>query len=195
MRTGAVTEPSGWAILWGFVQLSAWAIYAGGAFAMEAIWRRTQPSLPQSQIAVACQWMGRRYRWMAAIALGAAAAGGSGVEATAGSDPGPAGPLVWLGWLALVFVLALITFVGHPSLHVRSGADLSDEERAAARAEVARAIRRMDVLLRVDLVLAALTLLALAATATSRADSSAPGPPPGPPPARSSPVSPGVRGS
>jgi uncharacterized membrane protein len=147
---------------WSFLHVLGWSTYIGGALVMELIWRPAQEQMPQSQIAVACQWMGRRYRWIAAMAL--ALTGVSGLAMALRSDEEPTLSTPWgrtlmalvVVWLALVVTLAMITFYGHPSLHARMRADLSEEERAAARERVRRAIHRMDILLRVDLFLALL---------------------------------------
>jgi uncharacterized membrane protein len=67
----------GWELLWTFVHVVSWSTYVGGALVMELVWRPAQQALPPSQTAVACQWMGRRYRWLSLVAL--LAAGVSGV--------------------------------------------------------------------------------------------------------------------
>lgn len=170
MPVTATTDSLPWAVVWSSLRTTSFAVYAGGAFVMESVWRGTQAELPQSQIAEACRWMGRRYRWVAGLALTGAALGGIGVAAAEGAH-GPAGLAVWSGWFVLAALFMTITFLGHPALHRRSGAQHSAEQQAARRAAVARAIHRMDVLLRVDLVVAALTLFALAvATAEPAAD-------------------------
>ncbi len=158
---------SGWATLWYWVQTCSWGIYAGGAFAMETIWRGTQSSLPQSQIAVACNWMGHRYRWIAAMALAGAAVGALGLRLSASAGSPSAQLALWGCWAFLVVVLGAVTFVGHPALHVRMSAEMPEQERVAARAKVARAIHHMDILLRVDLAGAALALVALSCQAST----------------------------
>jgi uncharacterized membrane protein len=150
---------------WTFLHVLGWSTYIGGALVMELIWRPAQEDMPQSQIAVACQWMGHRYRWIAAMALGSI--GVSGAALLAQSDrhlslSSSWGRTMWaliLLWVALVITLGAIAFYGHPSLHSRMRADLSEEERKAARERVRRAIHRMDILLRVDLALALLATL------------------------------------
>jgi uncharacterized membrane protein len=147
---------------WSFLHVLGWSTYIGGALVMELIWRPAQEEMPQSQIAVACQWMGRRYRWIAAMALaltgisGSAMALSSDEELTLSNPWGRTLVASVVVWLALVVTLAMITFYGHPSLHTRMRADLSEDERRAARERVRRAIHRMDILLRVDLFLALL---------------------------------------
>lgn len=150
---------------WSFLHVMGWATYLGGALVMELVWRPAQDHMPASQIAEACRWMGRRYRWVAATALGATGISGAGLVAGDGRPLDLATPYgrtvaaLALMWLAMVASLAAITFLGHPGLHVRMPADLSEPEREAAREEVRRAITRMDRLLRVDLLLAIVATL------------------------------------
>lgn len=145
---------------WTFLHVVGWSTYIGGALVMELIWRPAQNAMPQSQIAVACQWMGHRYRWIAALSLAALAVSGVGLLATSDHELTLStswGRTTWaliLVWVALAATLAAIAFYGHPSLHTRMRADLTDDERRAAREQVRRGIRRMDVLLRIDLALA-----------------------------------------
>jgi uncharacterized membrane protein len=142
-----------------------WSFHFGGALLMELVWRPAQLGMPQSQIGVACQWMGRRYRWLSAGALGVL--GVSGAVMVVRSDEslslahayGRTLVVLMLLWLALVVVLTVLSLSAHPGLHARMAPDATDEERRAARAEVARAIVRMDRLLRLELALSALALL------------------------------------
>jgi uncharacterized membrane protein len=150
---------------WSFLHVLGWSTYIGGALVMELIWRPAQEAMPQSQIAVACQWMGRRYRWVAASSL--VLIGVSGVPMLIRSDESLTWSTSWgrtmaaliLVWLAMSATLAGIAFYGHPSLHSRMSADATDEERKASREQVRRAIARMDKLLRLDLFLALLAAL------------------------------------
>lgn len=147
-------------MFWSFLHVLGWSTYVGGALVMELVWRPAQEAMPQSQIAVACQWMGRRYRWTAAVAL--ALIGISGVAMVLRGDERLTWSTPWgrtvtaliIVWLAMSVVLATITFSGHPGLHARMPPDATDEERDAAREQVRRAISRMDRLLRLDLLLA-----------------------------------------
>ena len=68
--------------------------------------------------------------------------------------------LVGVLWALLLGVLGLLAVAAHPALHVRTPATMSEDDRAAARQEVRRAIRRMDLLLRLELTLALIALLA-----------------------------------
>lgn len=147
---------------WSFLHMLGWSTYIGGALVMELIWRPAQEEMPQSQIAVACQWMGRRYRYVATAAL--AVMGITGVALVVSSDEAITLSTSWgrtvvaliVVWFAMALTLASITFYGHPSLHTRMPANATDEERKASRERVRRAIRRMDILLRLDLFLALL---------------------------------------
>lgn len=148
-----------------WVHALGWSFHFGGALVMELVWRPAQVGMPQSQIGVACQWMGRRYRWLSAVSL--AVLGATGVIMAARADRSlslahaygcTVAALVVL-WLALATVLAVLATSAHPGLHTRMAPDATDEERRAARAAVARAIVRMDRLLRLELALSALALL------------------------------------
>jgi uncharacterized membrane protein len=150
-------------LLWSYLHVLSWSTYVGGALVMEFVWRPAQEALPPSQTAVACQWMGRRYRWLSLIAL--VVAGISGVARLDGvPDAGTAtGRLVLLTvglWAVLLVVLGQLALAAHPALHVRTPATMTEQDRQAARQEVKRAIRRMDRLLRFELVCALAALLA-----------------------------------
>lgn len=150
---------------WTLLHVVGWSTYVGGALVMEFVWRPAQDAMPQSQIAVACRWMGRRYRWIAACSLAVLAVSGVGLAArsehqlTLSTSWGRTACALVLVWLALAATLGAITFHGHPSLHTRMRADLPEEERRAAREQVRRAIGRMDLLLRIDLALALVAAL------------------------------------
>jgi len=143
-----------------------WAAYLGGAMFMELVWRPAQEHIPPSQINVLCQRMGQRYRWLALTALGLIAMTGVGlllVEPAAQRPPVTLSSSYWrtmlalaLCWVALVTLVAVMAVVAHPALHARTPAEMTPEERAAAREVVRRAIRRMDVLLRCELAVGVL---------------------------------------
>jgi len=146
----------------GFVLTLAWALYLGGTMTMELVWRPVQRCLPPGQVNVLCQRMGRRYRW---IALGSLALAGCALApalrrphllSSAYGRTVVAGLFCWALLAAGVLTMALLA---HPALHVRQHASLSAEERAVARARTRRAIRRMDVLLRSEIVLALVAAL------------------------------------
>lgn len=150
---------------WSMIHVLGWSTYLGGAIVMELVWRPAQDAMPQSQIAVACRWMGRRYRWVAAVSLvligvsGAALLVRSDETLTVATSWGRTMWALILSWVAMAVVLAALAFHGHPNLHTRMPAELTEDQRRAAREQVRRAIRRMDVLLRVDLALALLAAL------------------------------------
>lgn len=138
-----------------------WAAYLGGAAFMELVWRPVQEHIPPSQINVLCQRMGRRYRWFALTMLALIAVSGVALVAAAPAGERPPvslGESYWrtmlalvLCWAALVTLVSVMAVVAHPALHARTPADMTPEERAVAREQVRRAIRRMDVLLRCEL--------------------------------------------
>lgn len=150
---------------WSVVHVIGWSVYLGGALVMELVWRPAQEEMPPAQIAVACQWMGRRYRWVASVALlaigtsGAALAVGSDRSLGLGTSYGRTVAALAFLWLVLAAILLAITFLAHPGLHVRMAVELSDVERAAARERVRQAIVWMDRLLRLDLAIALLAAL------------------------------------
>lgn len=149
--------------LWSFVHAVSWSVYLGGALVMEFVWRPAQDAMPPSQIAVACQWMGRRYRWVSLTALlciGASGAARLDDVPDLGSGQGRLEVVAVLLWVVLLALLGLVAMVAHPALHVRTPATMSEEDRAAAREQVRRAIHRMDVLLRLELAVALGALLA-----------------------------------
>jgi uncharacterized membrane protein len=146
----------------GFVLMLAWAVYLGGAVAMELVWRPIQRYLPPGQVNVVCQRMGRRYRWIALAAL--AIAGGSLVPDLRRSHflSSGYGRTAWADlacWALLAFGVMTMAVLAHPALHRRHDTSLDAQARAAAREQTLRAIRRMDLLLRVDIVVALVAVL------------------------------------
>ncbi len=164
---------------WSFVHIVSWSVYAGGTIVMELVWRPAQEHLPASQTAVACQWMGRRYRWLALTALLAAGVSGFVLlgRHDARSEHAAVDVLSWSTsygrtvlaliavWMVLLAVLASLSVIAHPALHARTSSSLSEIERQAARLQVQRAIRRMDLILRLEV---SLTLVALLLGASLR---------------------------
>lgn len=153
--------------LWILCNVASWSVYVGGAVVMEFVWRPAQEHLPMSQIGVACRRMGRRYRWVACFALvGAgtsdiaivAVTGNGGAAFDATSSYGRTTIALALCWVALVITLSTLTFVAHPGLHVRSSTEMTEAERAESRERVRLAIRRMDLVLRIDLAIALVSL-------------------------------------
>lgn len=119
-----------------------------------------------SQIGVACQRMGRRYRWLALAMLVVIAAvsltqlpGRAPGTLTLSSGFGRTIAALALCWFVLVGLVTAMAFLAHPALHVRMPSQLEPEARAAARAQVGRAIRRMDLILRLELAVALLATL------------------------------------
>ncbi len=157
-----------WTLLAWYLELLAWSVYLGGALVMELVWRPAQEHMPMSQIGVACQIMGRRYRWVALTMLSVIAAtsltllpGRAPETLTLSSPFGRTIAALAVCWVLLVALVGSMAFFAHPSLHVRMPSHLDPDGRAAARAEVGRAIRRMDLILRSELVVALVaTLLA-----------------------------------
>jgi len=150
-----------WTFVARYVELVAWSVYLGGALVMELVWRPAQEHLPMSQIGVACQKMGRRYRWIALAMLCVIGLtsltllpGRASETLSISSRFGRSVLALVLCWCALVALVVSMAFSAHPALHVRMPSDLDPDARAAARAEVGRAIRRMDRTLRSELAIA-----------------------------------------
>jgi len=146
----------------GFALTLAWALYLGGTVTMELVWRPVQRYLPPGQVNVLCQKMGRRYRWIALASL--AIAGGALAPALRRPHllSSPYGRTVCAGfacWALLAAGVLTMALLAHPALHLRHDASLSAEEHAVARERTRRAIRRMDVLLRSEIVLAFVAVL------------------------------------
>ncbi|MCC7078471.1 MAG: hypothetical protein IT198_15215 [Acidimicrobiia bacterium] len=164
MPTGILAADA-WATSLTFAHTVGWSVYLGGAILMEVVWRPSQVHIPPSQVNVVCSRMGRRYRWVSFAALLVIAASGIALLFESGSplvlSTGYARTLLALAllWVILVGLLGVLAVAAHPALHVRTPASMSDEARRAARESVRRAIRRMDVLLRVELGLAGLAAL------------------------------------
>lgn len=174
MPTGILATDA-WSTALTFAHTVGWSVYLGGAILMEVVWRPSQVHIPPSQVNVVCSRMGRRYRWVSFAALLVIAATGVTLLFDAGGlatrAPVFRPPLVLstgygrtllalaLLWVILVGLLGVLAVAAHPALHVRTPASMSDEARRAARESVRRAIRRMDVLLRVELGLAGLAAL------------------------------------
>ena len=135
----------------GYLFTVEWAVYLGGALFMELVWRPLQRHVPPGQTGVLCNAMGRRYRWLALSCLAAlavtaivwqAVGGGLGAWRAAGL----AG-----AWTALVALVAGMGLLVHPRSHARQR---PGEDRAVLRQRRLRAIRIMDAMLRVELVVA-----------------------------------------
>src|SRR5674476_969182 len=121
---------------------------------MELVWRPVQRDIPPSQIGAMCRWMGRRYRWLGLGALGLAAVTwlswrGLGGTVLLASRPAAAVPPAASGWPVAAMGVLL-----HPRSHARWRAGAHAADAAAARRRKVRALRTMDVLLRVELAVA-----------------------------------------
>lgn len=155
-----------WTVAARYVLLLAWSVYLGGALVMELVWRPAQDGMPMSQIGVACRVMGRRYRWIALSMLGVI--GVTGLALLPGRPPGALTLSTGLGrtivalvacWIALVALVVGMAFLAHPALHARTSASVSPDERSQARARVGSSIRRMDLMLRLELGVALVATL------------------------------------
>ncbi len=124
--------------LWKLAHALGWSVHLGGALVMEFVWRPAQKGMPQSQIGVACQWMGRRYRWISAVALATIGVSGLAMlvdgdrSLSLGEPYGRTMLLLVMLWVALAVVLGVLSSSAHPGLHARIPSGASDEERKAA---------------------------------------------------------------
>lgn len=141
------------------IALLAFAIYLGGAVAMELILRFAQEDLPGPQTAITCKVSGDLWKWIALVSLSI-----TGVSIAAmlllRSSVIPSG---WYGvatagfgasWVALMSILIKMSFRAHPALAFRPDPSMPPEEFAETRRALKRAIRRMDILLRTELGIA-----------------------------------------
>ena len=161
------------------IHVIAWSVYVGGAITMEFILRYAQRTMPPSQIGVVCKRAGGRYRWLALAMLGVIGASGlamvletgdSGLRGRLGDprlslgDPyGRTLLLLTLAWAVSLALVSLMAFRLHPAQSKRVKHDMSQEEVAAERLRVGRAIRHMELTLRSELV-TALVAMALGAS-------------------------------
>lgn len=164
-------------IVIGFVFTVALSVYLGGALVMELVWRPAQRDLPPPQVGVLCHHMGRRYRWVALGALGVLAAawfagratGRAGALGLAGAasgrlpvavSPAAVAAACWGVLVALVLAMGVLL---HPRSHQR-GRARAGGGGAETRRRRLHAMRAMEVLLRLELVVAlAATALAVVA--------------------------------
>jgi uncharacterized membrane protein len=139
----------------------AWSVFLGGAIVMEFVLRHAQVSMPGAQVAIVCQKAGRRYRWWSALCLALLLV--TGIPLAGPIVPGSVEAIVVkvLGglWVALVLILALLSFYIHPELHIRVSPSMSEDEVKEERRRVGRAIIRMDITVRIELALGILAVL------------------------------------
>lgn len=146
-----------------------WITYAGGPITMEWVLRYAQRTMPPSQVAVVCQRAGHRYRWFSLAALTITGATGFALwlrldtadiisrerhPAMSLADPyGRTLLALVMVWVLLVAMVSLMAFWLHPAQARRSRPGMTHEEIQAERARVGRAIKRMEWVLRSELVL------------------------------------------
>ena len=143
------------------VHALAWSIYVGGAIIMELVLRYAQASMRPSQVAVVCQKAGHRYRWWSCLCLALLLLTGLALARPIVSGSPEAIVLFVLGgvWLALVLILALLSFYIHPEMHIRVSSSMTEEEVGRERQRVGRAIVRMDITVRIELALSMFAVL------------------------------------
>ncbi len=139
-------------LLIAFVFTAALSVYLGGALVMELVWRPAQRAVPPAQVGVVCQRMGRRWRWVASGTLGLVAA--AWIFWPRSPAPDWAAPLSVLCWGSLAALVLTMGVLLHPRSHARGRAAADGAAHAAARRRRLRAMRAMDVLLRMELAVA-----------------------------------------
>ena len=156
-----------------------WSVHVGGAVTMEWVLRYAQRTMPPSQTGVVCQDAGHRYRWFALASVTLVGITGlalvlnldeADLVARTGTDHltlanayGRTLVLLALAWAIIFAAVAAMAFVLHPAQARRSLPDATREEIQQERQRVWRAIRRMEVALRTELVVS-LVAMALGAS-------------------------------
>jgi uncharacterized membrane protein len=161
--------------LLGAVHSLGWAVYVGGSLTMEIILRYAQRTMPPSQVAVVCKRAGSRYRWFGLAALVAIGVSGLAMALRLDGEGEAArrlalsdsyGRTFWAGtgiWAMLLAASASMAFWLHPAQARRSRPEMTEAEVRQERARVGVAIRRMDRVLKFELV-ASLVSLGLGAS-------------------------------
>lgn len=133
----------------------AWCIYVGGGVCMEWVLRYAQDHMRPSQVAVVCQNAGQRYRWWSFVSLLVLAATGATLTDQHLFETNTTYRATCLAltfvWLVQLVLLALLSFFIHPAMHARVSTTMSEDEVRAERQRVGEAIRRMDIVVRVEL--------------------------------------------
>lgn len=157
-----------------WIHILAWAVYLGGAIAMEFILRHAQSFMRGSQVAVVCQNSGRKYRWLSFVCLLLLLVTGlmrAGITESTESTEITETTLLYsfllfsivLIWVLLLGILGLLSFHIHPEMHLRVSPSMTEQEVTIERQRVGVAIRQMDIWVRIELLLALLATLAGAA--------------------------------
>ncbi|MBI5947309.1 MAG: CopD family protein [Chloroflexi bacterium] len=142
---------------------------------MEWVLRYAQRTMPPSQVAVVCKNAGRRYRWFGLVSVlviglsglfmvlrlddGELAARAGSPELSLGDSYGQTLLLLTAAWAVLLACVSAMAFWLHPAQAKRSRPHMTEEEVKAERARVGVAIKRMEHVLRLELVV---TIVAVA---------------------------------
>ena len=141
-------------VLLGSAFTLAWSLYLGGVLVMELIWRPLQRDLAPAQTGVMCLKMGRRYRWFALGTLGLTGATALGLALAKGGPSSAAPPLGLASWTCLLSLVLLMGLLLHPGSHRKARVPADPAAVAASRRRRTRAIRTMNVMLRMELSVA-----------------------------------------
>ncbi len=150
----------------------SWAIYLGGALIMSLVWKPVQKYLPPGQTAIVCETMGRKYKWigLGSLSLFALSWLGLGFQSLLVSKSGLdysnftvlLGAVAVILWMALVYLVLSMGLKIHPSSHVRISAVLDSEKRDEIKLARKAAIKKMDLMLKVELMVALLLSFVIA---------------------------------
>ncbi len=146
----------------------AWAVYVGGAITMEWVLRYAQRTMPPSQVAEVCKKAGARYRWFGLASILVVGATGLAMvlriddsnlarqaghpELNLGDPYGQTLVLLAVAWAVLLGAVSSMAFWLHPAQSKRSRPEMTKEEVQLERERVGRAIRNMDRVLKLELI-------------------------------------------
>ncbi len=152
----------------------SWAIYLGGALIMALVWKPLQKYLPPGQTAIVCQTMGKKYKWIGLGSLGVFGAswlllGLESLEASSWSNNFSnasiaLGLLATILWCTLVYLVLSMGLKIHPNSHVRISATVDDTQKEQIKSSRKAAIKKMDLMLKIELSVALVLSFIIAAT-------------------------------
>ncbi len=135
---------------------------------MEWVLRYAQRTMPPSQVAVVCKNAGQRYRWFGLVSLllvglsglfmvlrlddAELAARAGRPELSLTDSYGLTLVLLTAAWVVLLAAVSAMAFWLHPAQAKRSRPHMTEEEVRVERARVGTAMKRMEKVLRLELV-------------------------------------------
>lgn len=160
-----------------------WSLYFGGVLFMYVVWRPLQQDISPSHTAVICSLMGKKFKWIAGGSLILCGIGYIGLLNSVGSLGGISNlarqdqvrfSTTWglIGGAILVSLLSLNMIMGHilhPNSHSKLKLRVRKDNPDLLRKRKLAAIKRMDIALKVELILSFCATVLLAwATARGR---------------------------